>query len=604
MLSGYNDYVLRRKNVGEKFVFFVQRWTEMLENRTLDMYQYNILNTYVACCEFYDVVDKTMSGLFTSRQNVDDCKAETLQIIKEDEILEKYNAALSKTLLRILGSRIEGKSRGDIQDDKNGSQYVGLNRIKYQLKTPIRQLRDNYLSYILNELKLQIDAANKVKIEKCIGSLVSQCISNGWSSKGLLYLESYFEGQGTDDEKWERFVNKLSVNTKDNYTIYYEIKISQRAGINTDDVRRTLASLGLESKKGTVILESLQDNPDLSSKISSESPYIVTQVHASDIYSAVLSAINKLNSRLSIATFYNTISPWIANRSQIIAHNNQDGTSASLSQTEIFKTYDYVDSRNSVFFDTNRIFNDESKERIASKLSAVFAYTNLSRSSLFQETKYISLWIALESVMNTGQYTDIISHVKCVLPEVLCIRYIYRIVRNFADDCARCRFESSEQLSIDMKSENKKELVAALIRIFRNEPQYQTLLTECNANSLLKYRCEKIHELLNSKDIIKNKFEHYTQKIRWHIQRLYRLRNEITHSAFKEDKSLVIYIEHLYTYLAQLMSEVVYYIEHKNVETVEEAYATIGDNYKTYLELMDSGNMQINDILPIGIIEL
>jgi len=120
----------------------------------------------------------------------------------------------------------------------------------------------------------------------------------------------------------------------------------------------------------------------------------------------------------------------------------------------------------------------------------------------------------------------------------------------------------------------------------------------------LKYRCEKIHELLNSKDIIKNKFEHYTQKIRWHIQRLYRLRNEITHSAFKEDKSLVIYIEHLYTYLAQLMSEVVYYIEHKNVETVEEAYATIGDNYKTYLELMDSGNMQINDILPIGIIEL
>lgn len=111
---------------------------------------------------------------------------------------------------------------------------------------------------------------------------------------------------------------------------------------------------------------------------------------------------------------------------------------------------------------------------------------------------------------------------------------------------------------------------------------YQVLHTRCSANSLLDYRCSEIHELLNDPTAIIQKFEHYTQKIRWHIQRLYRIRNEITHSAFQEDKSLVIYIEHLYTYLAQLMSEVVYYVEHKNVSTVEEAYAIILESYRTY----------------------
>ena len=99
------------------------------------------------------------------------------------------------------------------------------------------------------------------------------------------------------------------------------------------------------------------------------------------------------------------------------------------------------------------------------------------------------------------------------------------------------------------------------------------------------------------------KFEHYTKKIRWHIQRLYRIRNEITHSAFNENKSLVIYIEHLYSYLSQLMSEIVHYIVHKEVQSVDEAYATITENYNTYMELIKEGRMNTNEILENGIIE-
>ena len=48
MLSNSNDSRLRQKNVDNKYIFFFQRWQELLESRTLDMYQYNILNTYVA----------------------------------------------------------------------------------------------------------------------------------------------------------------------------------------------------------------------------------------------------------------------------------------------------------------------------------------------------------------------------------------------------------------------------------------------------------------------------------------------------------------------------------------------------------------------------
>ena len=85
---------------------------------------------------------------------------------------------------------------------------------------------------------------------------------------------------------------------------------------------------------------------------------------------------------------------------------------------------------------------------------------------------------------------------------------------------------------------------------------------------------------------------------------MYRIRNEITHSAFRDDKSLTIYIEHLYTYLAQLMSEIVFYIEHKNATSIEEVYAVIGDNFQTFVELLKEETFEIQDLLPNGIIDV
>lgn len=58
------------------------------------------------------------------------------------------------------------------------------------------------------------------------------------------------------------------------------------------------------------------------------------------------------------------------------------------------------------------------------------------------------------------------------------------------------------------------------------------------------------------------------------------------------------------TYLAQLISEVVYYLEHKEVYSVEEAYAIIVETYKTYRALLDERTLSIEEIVPEGIIEI
>lgn len=606
MLPNSNNRALQYRKVDEDLMFLYQRWQELLESRTLDMYQYNILNSCVACTELADVIDKTISGLLTSRQNIDDSKAEALSILKQDDILEKHNKPLWNTLLRILSTRTDSKSRGEAIEDKNSAFYISLNRLKYQLKTPVRALSNSYMSYLLCELRVDVNNKNYSQIDKHLPLVISQCIYKGWSAKGLLLLSKHFEGLGTLDEKWDLFSQKITTTIENQFEIYYSIKIETRNGTTPDSVRDVIHSLGLDLKKGSQVIDQNVARQNLYSKINSDASYIAVTLTATDLYAAALSCINLLNNRLSVATFYNIVSPWIASSPKIVVYDTANNLAETLLMTDVFKTYDYIDSNNNVFLDTNKILVNPQKTHIMNRLNAAFSYTNLSRSSFFQETKYISLWIAIESVMRTGQYTDIISHIKCVLPEILSVRYMYRIMRNFSEDCIRCGFKQNndETFVINMESPDKKQLVSNLIHIFRTPAQYVAFQTHCEVNELLKYRCGEIHTLLNDTKNIISKLDHYTEKVRWHIQRLYRIRNEITHSAFQENKSLMIYIEHLYTYLAQLISEVVYYVEHKHSESVEEAFATILESYNTYTELLKEGKIANQDVLPTGIIDI
>ena len=177
MLAGFNDRQLTRfKGINDEYIFFVQRWAEILESKTLDMYQYNILNSCVACDELFDVVEKTMAGLFTSRQNVDDCKAEALCLVKDDFVLQKHNRPLQTTLLRILGSKIDSKSKAEAPEEKNSGFYTSLNRLKFQLKSPLKHLKNHYMDYVLLELKEAIDTNDFLCVNKCVGILASQCI--------------------------------------------------------------------------------------------------------------------------------------------------------------------------------------------------------------------------------------------------------------------------------------------------------------------------------------------------------------------------------------------------------------------------------------------
>lgn len=125
-------------------------------------------------------------------------------------------------------------------------------------------------------------------------------------------------------------------------------------------------------------------------------------------------------------------------------------------------------------------------------------------------------------------------------------------------------------------------------------------------NSLLQYRCEDIHKLLTDLQYAWNKISSHHDKINWQLQRLYRIRNEIAHSALQEKTSLLIYIEHLFDYLSTFVSEIVTRIDMESICSIEEVLMDIQGNYNEFESICSDrkNTLNIEDILPRGIIEL
>lgn len=561
---------LSKKEVDEKYFFFVQLWHELLDKRTLDTYQYKLLNSYSALCELITVIDKTLSGLFITSHNIHDCIDECDQIIKNDIILKNNNLMLWNRLISHLNKKAKEKN-----------EQLAL---KFQVEYAISTIKECYSKWIYNELKEAISNDNKDKIIYCTKALISQSIHNGWSTESLYKCDRFFYRKSSSYDSMNHFLNYLSSEDKD-FLVY--IIASNFTSKSKPNIKNELRNLGFTIKNTSDILpEYTEKNKIMSTLFDSSKEYICIDVKAKDNYSSAYKAVQILSDKINILSFYNIIDKWDIGNIKMISVDKSGFFATPLTSSDLFKTYDYIDTSGFIFENTVRIMDNPALKEIIDKLRASFSYANISRVSLFQQEKYMTLWIALESLSRTEMYDDIISNVKNTVPAALSIRYLFRIIRNFAEDLIRCNVELtfSNGISYDIKDNSKTKVVENLITIIKDDILYSQLEAKCKCSDLLYYRINEIRTILTNIDYAVNKFKNYHQHISWQIQRLYRIRNEIAHSATIDKNSLTIYTEHLFDYLSTFVSEIVSCTEKSDLKTIGEVYCKIQDNYAVFQE--------------------
>ena len=570
VLEKTNNSDLTKQGIHEKYIFFYQRWRELLHHQTLDTHQYKIHNANSAISELIDVINLRLDGVNNTDYNIKICIEELSQLLKEDCVFQGHYPTINTYLSTLLKKKYSsGKySFSEIVELKNSLEYNLI------------ELQKSYFDKILTELELALDCANNVKVEKLIYLLISQCIYLGWSPQELGTVVRVFTGNKDNHEKWNSFIAILSSIDVEHDVL---LSISLKPGASWVTEQDVLKSIGILIYSHDELMEYYSNEYDLSRALNAEKKYTKITQNAPDVISAAHLGIKKITTKMDLASFYNIIKPWGIDVVSIVVINKNNGFVRSLTGQQIYQTYDYVDSSNKIFENTRAIFDDDCKSEIKKRLRTTFTYVNVSRASFFQEEKFLNMWVALEALAKSNSHDSVIANVKETVSASMCLRYYYRMIRNFYEDCKRCKvnFEFSTE-SYDFTSDSTQQIVKRLIEILKNEALSAELTTKCEKNSLLKYRCDEIIQMIVKQTVVHDKIMRHNTRIQWQLQRLYRIRNEIAHSAFHAESPLVIYIEHLYDYLACLITEIVMCKNIDDLSSMEQIFSVINDNYSFY----------------------
>lgn len=588
-----NDSLLLANGVKPEVIPFYQLWLELLDARTLDIYQYRILYPINALEELLEVIEKTIDGVYTNDANLEFCREESLSIIKKDLVMESQFKLIQTQLLSALGTKPK--------------ELADKYRLRARVRCIYKQIKDTYIIKTFDELKDSILCGDIEKMSQLANCIASQAVTRGWSTKALLDLMRFFRSKKEFDEQWNDFVRRLNDDIKSDHKVIISVPFLPNSEEEIVKMTIALGKLGIEPQTHDEVVSLMPNVTDLRTLLNAEKKYFVVDVKAYDIYSAAHLALCKVSDKLNLASFYNLIGAWKISSITMVSINLASNYHRSLTANSLYQTYDYLDSSNIIFDATKRIYMDNRYNEICGKLQGAFGYANISRSSLVQEEKYMNLWVALESLSRTKMYSDIISCVKETVPAAEVQRYLYRVVRNFVEDCARCNV-SIKKLGneIDVHQESKQKMVCEVITVLKNPCDYEILQENCRVNTLLRYRVACVRDLVTDIDKMAEKIKNHYEKVRWQIQRLYRIRNEIVHSALQERSLLLVYIEHLYDYLSKYIAEIVTCVDENKYETIEETLCHIKGNYELFDSLSkdDRSKSLLSDILDTGVIDL
>lgn len=599
MIKNCNDDVLLSKRIEPKNILLYQVWKELTEPRTLDTYQYRVINTLSGILELSLVLNQRLNEFTSSNHNIESSKFELRKIISQDTTLQKHYRVVWQRLLSHLGEKTD-----------NPSQQRAL---RYQLDYCYNDIQESYFLNLVSDLEEAINNKENEIILIKAGQLVSCCITLGWSPRALNEMADKLCDSRDNTTGWEIFKDSLISRRSNSYSVYVPIKVKAKPTSNLD--KNTLRQkfhdhidgMGVSVKNVEEMKSITADIPNKYIRLETRY-YLALEVNALDIYSASQLAIAKCSDVMSLLSFFNVIEAWDASELTWLVKSDVSSYFRWIKYQDLYESYSYLEGAHQLVEATKGIVAKSSS--VQRKLRAAFSYANMGKTSSAQEEKFINTWVALESLCRGNVYDNIISSVLETVPPALCSRYIYQLYRNFIEDCIRCdvdfTFSSGALWQARVPNE---ERVKKIIAAFNDDNIYSELLRKCGVNTLLKCRCEQLYELATNNNKMIERIEQHYQNVRLQLSRLYRKRNEIAHNAIGADGSLLLYIEHLNDYLAGVVSEIIMWSERKNVDDIDLIFEIIKDNYMEFTDIGKSkkgANPQslLRPLFETGIISL
>lgn len=512
----------------EGLLFFAQSLCEMLDEHSLDSFKAPALNLHLSFLELSTLVDLFVSGRI---------KKGSIQF-SIDELLERLDNST------IFSSNIKNLFTTYVSSIKNilekNEENINKEKIAGIANAAVSDIESIFWDSLLEKLKSTCKIPrNKLEIYNLCLELSTELNLRGFSKSYVLKSTKKFffserSGPNTID----------SIDHLDDFLKIFDETISEWAvyfiGRKIDtDIATYLEHFQIKIiKKRPTQMRADTKYSDFLKKKKKKSGmeiFLIDNLTARDQHSARERAELQLNFFKEVCRFHRHNIPFWFSRISFVHSkktNEKYIISNPLRPMECGITLKNAESESAINDTLEILRGNHFTEDSMLKFYKVLDFHHAAIISSNYENQLLDLWAALEGFLPApdGSSDRISWYLSYILPS-LTMTYNEKIFKALAFDLEHEHLPIKEYVENLCSDGNFFLKVVQIVTTDDFKEERQELLAKIDRNPLLRNRVDRVSKDYHSTATIRKILQKHKNRLRWHIQRIYTLRNQIAHNA-------------------------------------------------------------------------
>jgi hypothetical protein len=556
----------------EGLLFFAQAVYDMLFDYTLDSYKVPALNTHSRCLEGLVFTDMVSRGLIPQKyqKSLDPIIAEFLWSFKNDQIIKGLFGKKKEYYVREVESR----------KDKSKELKNILNLIADLLSL-------NYLEEVKKQLRTAIceEPNKKDLIYSLTCSFLPELIYSGYSKGFIFYkTKSFFFDPGippeiNSPEQLDEFLNEFDLEEKEFNLIFKANEDFKYIIEPPPEAPKPRTSRGYEK--------------DFFEERSEDYPFIIEfkGIKAFDAHSARGIAEDRIRVWASLLKYKIHTRDFSWQNKVLIyePHDHplvMDPPTKAVHKKPDIKLDEFLKETKKIL----ELFEGNLDEESVAIIMGALKLHSEAISAKTEENQLLTFWSSIEGILTPPGDVGRINYILRSIKPLLVFDYPKKLIFDIQKNLEKLGGPEVMEIIDKVEGDNLFEKCAAIISIKENETFRDDIysLLQDKGDVLMKNRLYKLMQKLKSAENIKSTIEEHRQRVVWHVQRIYRMRNMIAHSMVRlPPYYLDTLIENLHAYVDRILELLLTTSkDNPNIETIEGIILKISLDVDTHLNIL------------------
>lgn len=216
-------------------------------------------------------------------------------------------------------------------------------------------------------------------------------------------------------------------------------------------------------------------------------------------------------------------------------------------------------------------------------------YTLNSAKSFTVQNRFLNFWSSLEYILHPFPCFTIIEKARVVVPEVFGLFYLKNNLNIFWSRLTYCmkkkgyseKYPALQAFIMDCQDENDYS-TPKVISYLCSVEKHNNILSELTFHIVLERECHELIMPLTEPAKAYKAIQEYFDSIKHDLNYIYRLLNQLIHSAKDIDESLEYISFRLYRYVNSVLSTILYYEEKNSLYNITDILGSIDATYQDY----------------------